>query len=213
MTRGPQRSVRLAAELDLEPLDAFEQRLGLEARPAERAGVDEPVLVGLAPGRGAVEAGDRGQFDLRLARDRAQRPAQALGFVADIAAEREDDARFSVALRLRRERGRGGGLERREDGERRAVFDDVVHAQHRSSSHERDRVGGERAGEPPIDLRVNDPADERLAGEPDQDRRSEVFGSDRDSRCRHGSAAASCQSRRRDRARSGQRARRRPRRG
>ena len=40
----------LPAELDLEPLDALEKRLGPEARPAEGAGVDEPVLVGLAPG-------------------------------------------------------------------------------------------------------------------------------------------------------------------
>ena len=48
---------RLAAELDLQPLDAFEQRLGLEIRPAERAGVDEPVLVGLAPGRRCGKSG------------------------------------------------------------------------------------------------------------------------------------------------------------
>src|ERR1700722_2719469 len=42
---------RLAAQLDLEPFNAFEQRLGLEARPAERAGGYEPILVGLSPGR------------------------------------------------------------------------------------------------------------------------------------------------------------------
>ena len=48
-----------------------------------------------------------------------------------------------------------------------------MHAQYRSPSHERNRVGGERARETPIDLGVNDPADERLAGEPDQDRRSQ----------------------------------------
>src|ERR1700733_2135083 len=161
----------LAAELDLQPFDALEQRLGLEARPAERAGVDEPVLVRLAPGRGAVEAGNRRQFDPRLACDRAPRPAQAHDFVADIAAEREDDARFSLVLRLCREGGGGRALERRENRKRRAVFDDVMHAQPRSPSHERNRAGGERAGKPPIHLGVNDPADERLAGEPDQDRR------------------------------------------
>ena len=165
---------RRAAELDLQRLDAFEQRLRLEARPAESAGVDEPVLVGLAPGRRAVEAGDRGQFDLRLARNRAQRPAQACDLVADVAAEREDDARFSIVFGFRRGRERGGALERHEDGERRAVFDHVMHAQHRRPSHERDRVGGERAGETPIDLGVNDAADERLAREPDQDRRAKA---------------------------------------
>src|SRR5271166_3684616 len=47
-----------AAELDLERLDPIEQRLRREAGPGQRAGVDEPVLVGLAPGRGAVEARD-----------------------------------------------------------------------------------------------------------------------------------------------------------
>ena len=46
-----------------------------------------------------------------------------------------------------------------------------MHAQHRSPSHERNRVGGKRAGETPIDLGVDDAADERFAGEPDQDRR------------------------------------------
>ena len=50
-----------AAELDLERLDPFEQRLRLKAGQAEGAGVDEPVLIGLAPGRGAVEAGDGGE--------------------------------------------------------------------------------------------------------------------------------------------------------
>ena len=41
---------RRAAEFDLQRLDAFEQRLGLEGRPAKRTGVDEPVLVSSAPG-------------------------------------------------------------------------------------------------------------------------------------------------------------------
>src|SRR4029079_13676746 len=36
-----------------------------------------------------------------------------------------------------------------------------------------DRVGGERARETPIDLGVDDPADERLAREADQDRRAQ----------------------------------------
>jgi hypothetical protein len=74
----------------------------------------------------------------------------------------EDDARPSVVMG-RCEGRHGGGLERQEDGEHRAVFDDVMYAQNRGPSHERNRVGGERAGEPPLDLGVNDPADERLA--------------------------------------------------
>ena len=47
-----------AAEVDLERLHALEQRLGSQAGQAEGAGVDEPVLIGLAPRGGAVEAGD-----------------------------------------------------------------------------------------------------------------------------------------------------------
>ena len=40
---------------------------GAEAGEAEGAGVDEPVLIGLAPRGGAVEAGDGGELDPRLA--------------------------------------------------------------------------------------------------------------------------------------------------
>ena len=97
---------RLAAELDLERLDAFEQRLGLEARPAESAGVDEPVLVGLAPGRRCGRSGRRRSVrcsgSLAIARSARRRLCD---LVADIAAEREDDARLSIAFGFRR----GGG--------------------------------------------------------------------------------------------------------
>ena len=67
-----------------------------------------------------------------------------------------------------------GGAQRLEDVERGAVFGHVVHAQHRSAAHERNRVGGERAGETPVDLGADDPADERLARKPDEDRRAEA---------------------------------------
>ena len=171
MTRGPQRSVGSRPSSTSSLLTRSSSVSGLRlVRPRAQALTNQSWSV-LPQGARAVEAGNRRQFDARLGRDRAQRPAQARDLVADIAPEREDDARLSVVLRFRCEGRRGRGLERHEDGERRAVFDHVMHAQHRSPAHERDRVGGERAGETPIDLGVNDPADERLAGQPDQDRR------------------------------------------
>ena len=66
-----------AAEVDLERLHALEQRHGSEAGQAEGAGVDEPVLICLAPRGGAVEAGDAGELDPRLTGDRAERAAEA----------------------------------------------------------------------------------------------------------------------------------------
>src|SRR6185312_244087 len=93
MTRGPHRSAGFRPSPTSSPLTRSSSASGLRVVRAS-AGVDEPFLVGLSPRGGAVEAGDGGEFDLRLARERAQSPAQAQNLVADIAAEREHDARF-----------------------------------------------------------------------------------------------------------------------
>ena len=87
-----------ATKLDLERLDPLEQRLRREAGEAKRASIDEPVLIGLAPRGGAVEARDGGELKSRLAGDRPERPTQAQGLVADIAAEREHDPRPAVVF-------------------------------------------------------------------------------------------------------------------
>ena len=171
MTRGPHRSAGSRPSSTSSALTRSSSASG-SSRPAESAGVDEPVLVGLAPGRGAVEAGDRGQFDAP-ARSRS-RGAPGAGSRPCRRHCRRARGRRALVHRpwVSPGTGRGGALERHEDRERRTVFDHVMHAQHRRPSHERDRVGGERAGKTPVDLGVDDPADERLAREPDQDRRA-----------------------------------------
>ena len=80
------------AEIDLEPLDPVEQRFGSEAGQRLRAGVDERLLVGLSPRRRAIQFRGGDEFDPRLFPERADRPAQRCGPVADVAAERKKNA-------------------------------------------------------------------------------------------------------------------------
>ena len=98
MTRGPHRSVDTRPSSTSSAFMRASSASGASRVKAEGAGVHEPVLIGLAPWGGAVEAGDRGELDPRLAGERAERAAQACRLVADIAAEREHDPRPAVVL-------------------------------------------------------------------------------------------------------------------
>ena len=64
-----------------------------------------------------------------------------------------------------------GGGERPDHVERLPVLGDVMDAQHRGAARQRDHVGGERADEALVWSAADDPADERLARQPDEDGR------------------------------------------
>ena len=100
MTRGPQPLARFAAELDLKRLHPVEQRLRREIGAGQRAGVNEPVLIGLPPGRRAVETRNGGELDPRLAPERTERATQRASLVANVAAERQGNVRPRVRTGL-----------------------------------------------------------------------------------------------------------------
>ena len=75
----------------------------------------------------------------------AERAAQRSRLVADIAAERQDDARAAVAPRRGGRWRPGGSPQGVHHVERDLVLGDIVHPQHRGALDERDHVGCERA--------------------------------------------------------------------
>ncbi len=79
----------LALHVALDAEAGVEQRLGGKRRLHQRAGVEEPVLVGLAPRRRAIEPRDGGDAAIRPPVERLQGIGHGADGIADIAAEAE----------------------------------------------------------------------------------------------------------------------------
>ena len=82
----------IAAELFLDLVQRVQQRVRVEAGLDFDAGVDEAVLIFVAPGRGGVVGGARDEHGLRHAADVGDGLAEGLADVSDVAAERDQHA-------------------------------------------------------------------------------------------------------------------------